>query len=74
MTANGILRPIETREAIRYEIARECYAPIVRDWWERREAQIVAKRRAAFRVKSITVAVSAIILMYVVWLIISPNK
>lgn len=74
ITQSGILRSIETPEAIRYEISRECYAPIVRDWWERREAVIVAKRRAAFRVKSITVAVSAIILMYVVWLILSPNK
>jgi hypothetical protein len=69
ITASRVLRAVETPVAIRYEISREGYAPIVRDWWERREAVIVAKRRAAFRVKSITVALTAIVLMYVIWII-----
>ena len=69
LTGGGILRSVETPEAIRYELARECYAPILRDWWERREASIVARRRAVFRITSISVALSAIVLMYVVWLI-----
>jgi hypothetical protein len=69
LTSAGILRSVDTGEAIRYELARECFAPILRDWWERREAAIVARRRAAFRVKSISVAVSAIVLMYVMWII-----
>jgi hypothetical protein len=69
LTGSGILRTVETPEAVRYELSRECFAPILRDWWERREISIVARRRAAFRITSISVAVSAIVLMYVVWLI-----
>jgi hypothetical protein len=69
LTGTGILRSVETPEAIRYELSRECCAPILRDWWERREASIVARRRAVFRTTSITVALSAIVLMYIVWLI-----
>jgi hypothetical protein len=68
-----ILRSIETPEALRYEVARECYAPILRDWWERREAAIVARRRAIFRITSISVAVGAIALVYLMWLIFSPK-
>lgn len=64
----GILRSVETPEAVRYEIAHECYAPILRDWWERRESAIVARRRAAFRIISITGALSAILLMYVIYI------
>ena len=67
----GILRSIDMAGTIRYEIARECLTPILRDWWERREAAIVARRRANFRIKSLTVAVSAILLMYVIWLFVS---
>jgi hypothetical protein len=69
LTGSGVLRSIETPEAIRYEVSRDCFAPVLRDWWERREAVIVARRRAVFRVTSITVAVSAIVLMYVIWII-----
>ncbi len=71
LTRSGILRSVETPEAIRYEIAKDCFAPILRDWWERREAVIVARRRAVFRVTSISVALSAIVLMYVVWIDLS---
>jgi hypothetical protein len=69
----GILRSLETPEAIRYEIARECYAPILQDWWERRDATIVARRRAVFRITSISVAAAAIVIVYLVWLIFSPK-
>jgi hypothetical protein len=69
LTGGGILRSVETPEAIRYELSRECYAPVLRDWWERREGAIVARRRAVFRITSISVALSAIVLMYIVWLI-----
>lgn len=65
----GLLRSIETSGTLRYEISRECLVPILRDWWERREAVIVARRRAAFRIRSISVAVSALILTYVIWLL-----
>jgi hypothetical protein len=69
----NILRSVETPEALRYEIARECYAPILRDWWERREAAIVARRRAVFRITSISVALGAIAIVYLMWLIFSPR-
>jgi hypothetical protein len=69
LTGSGVLRTVETPEAIRYEISRDCFAPILRDWWERREAVIVARRRAVFRVTSVSVAVSSIVLMYVIWII-----
>jgi hypothetical protein len=68
LTETGFLRAVETPDAIRYEIARECYAPILRDWWERRESAIVARRRAVFRIVSITVALSAILVMYLIWI------
>lgn len=69
LTGSGVLRLVETPEAVRYEISRDCFAPILRDWWERREAVIVARRRAVFRVTSISVAVSAIVVTYVMWII-----
>lgn len=69
----NILRSVETPEVVRYEIARECYAPILRDWWERREAAIVARRRAVFRITSISVAVGAIAIVYVMWLVFRPK-
>lgn len=69
LTGSGVLRSVETPEAIRYELSRECFAPILRDWWERREASIVARKRAVFRITSISVALSAIVLMYIVWMI-----
>jgi hypothetical protein len=69
LTDSGILRSVETPEATRYEISRDCFAPILRDWWERREAVIVSRRRVVFRVISISVALSAIVLMYVIWII-----
>jgi hypothetical protein len=69
LTGSGILRPVEILEATRYEVSRECFTPLLRDWWERREAAIVARRRAVFRITSLSVALSSIILMYVVWLI-----
>jgi hypothetical protein len=70
LTGSGVLRTVETPEAIRYELSRECFTPILRDWWERREASIVARRRAVFRITSISLALSAIVLMYAVWLIL----
>jgi hypothetical protein len=66
----GILRSVEAPDALRYEISRECFTPILQDWWERREAMIVARRRARFRVRSLWIAVSTIVLLYAVWIIL----
>lgn len=74
LTASGILRQVETSGALRYEISRECFTPVLRDWWERREALIVARRRARFRVMSLSIALSAIVLTYVLWLIYGKLK
>lgn len=68
LTESGVLRSVQTPAATRYEIARDCYTPIVRDWWERRESMIVARRRAAFRMRSISVAIGALVFTYVIWL------
>lgn len=68
LTEAGFLRAVETPGAVRYEIARECYSPILRDWWERRESVIVTRRRAVFRIISITGALSAILLIYAIWI------
>jgi hypothetical protein len=56
---------------VRYEVARDCYTPMLRDWWDRREAAIIARRRAQFRVRSLWVAGGAILMVYIVWLIFS---
>jgi hypothetical protein len=69
LTESGVLRSVKTQETTRYEISRECFTPILRDWWERREAVIVVRRRAAFRFRSVFVAISAIVLMYAIWFI-----
>ncbi len=74
LTGTGLLRPVETSDTVRYEVARECYAPILRDWRERRKTTVVARRRAIFRITSISVAVSAIVLAYVIWLIFGRSK
>jgi hypothetical protein len=71
---NGILRTVEMPERIRYEIARDSMAPILRDWWKRREAALIARRRALFRVRSVSIAVGSIVALYVVWLVLSLRK
>ena len=65
----GLLRSVEMQDAIRYEIARECFTPIVRDWWQRREAFLIARRRAKFRVRSMSIAAGCIVALYAAWLL-----
>lgn len=72
-TAAGILRSVATHEAIRYEIARECLTPILRNWWERREAAAVSRRRAVFRTTSLSLALGAIVLAYIIWILLSKD-
>ena len=74
LIGEGILRTVETPETSRYEIARDSLAPIVRDWWRRHEATLVARRRAAFRVRSVSLAVGAILAVYALWLILSIKR
>jgi hypothetical protein len=71
LTAQHLMRPVELPEGIRYEIARESLTPILSDWWERREAALQARSRANFRVRSISIAVTCIVVMYVVYIILN---
>ena len=68
LTAKNVLRPVCVKDTLCYEIAGGCCGPIIRNWWERREAAMVARSRARFRVVSMSVAAGAILVGYVVWL------
>jgi hypothetical protein len=70
VTGQHLLRPVEMPEAIRWEIAREGLTPILNDWWERRETNLQARRRANFRIRSISIAVTSIVVMYLIYLIV----
>jgi hypothetical protein len=65
----GVLRQVETGEILRYEIAHECLTPILQDWWQRRGAAMLARQRAQFRVRSVSVAVGSLVAIYAIWLI-----
>jgi len=67
----GLLRPVEMPDALRYEIARDPLTPILADWRQRREAVLLARRRAKFRVRSLSVAAGCILAVYLVWLIMT---
>ena len=69
LTGENLLRQVDVGSTLRYEIARECFVPIIQYWWERREAAIIARGRAIFRVTSISLAVGSILLVYVVYLL-----
>jgi len=69
-----ILRTIDLGNETRYEIARQSLVPIVRDWWQRQEAASISKRKARFRVRSISVAVGSIMAVYAAWLPITMRR
>jgi hypothetical protein len=69
-----LIRTFEMPETTRYELAHHSLVPIVRDWRKRRDAAILARRRAKFRVRSISVAVGCIVALYVVWILITWKK
>jgi len=70
----GILRTVELSGAIRYEIARDSLTPLIRDWWKRRETMMMARRRARFRMRSISLAAGAVLVLYIVWLFLTLRK
>ncbi len=65
----GVLRQVETGETVRYEVAHECLTPILHDWWRRREAAMLARQRAQFRLRSVSVAVGSLVAIYAIWLV-----
>lgn len=70
----GILRTVELQGAIHYEIARDSLTLLIRDWWKRRETMLIARRRARFRVRSVSLAAGSILALYAVWLFLSVKK
>ncbi len=69
LTRLGILRAIEIGDTARYEIARDSLTPLARDWRTRRGAMLIARRRARFRVGSVSLAVGSIVALYLIWLV-----
>jgi len=65
---NGILRVVQIGGESRYELSRESMTTVLQDWWSRHEAALVARRRAQFRVRSMSIAAGSIAALYVVWL------
>ena len=70
----GILRTVELPGAMRYEIARDSLTLLIRDWWKRRETMLIARRRARFRVRSVSLAAGSILALYAVWLFLTLKK
>lgn len=67
---NGLLRAIELPQGMRYELTRDSMGVVIRDWWSRKESAIIARQRAMFRVRSISIAVGAIVLAYLIYLFV----
>ena len=65
---NGLLRTIEMPSGMRYEFARDSMVVVIKDWWNRKETTVIARQRAVFRVRSISIAVGAILLAYLVYI------
>ena len=65
------MRQVETPEAVRYEIAKEYLVPIIHDWWTRRESALLARQRARFRVRSVTLAAAMLVSVYGIWLLVT---
>jgi len=71
LEAMNLLRTFEAGEVTRYEISHEYLTPVIRDWWQRRELAMIARQRAQFRVRSLSVAGGCIVSVYVLWLLLS---
>ena len=72
--SRGLLRGLAVRDSIRYEIARDSMVPMLRHWWKQREAFFLARSRARFRTRSITLAVVTMVVLCVAWLFLSVKK
>jgi hypothetical protein len=70
LTKSGLMRSLATSAGVRYEFARESTSVVINDWWTRSEAAIVARQRAQFRVRSLSIAAGAIILAYLIYVFV----
>ncbi len=68
LVKSGLMRTVATSAGLRYEFARESTAVVVHDWWHRREAEILARQRAQFRTRSLSLSGGAIVLAYLIYL------
>ena len=71
LLGDGILRTVQIGGAVRYELARESLTIILKEWWTRQESAMIAKRRAQFRLRSMSIAAVCILTLYVTWLILT---
>lgn len=74
LVKSGLMRTVATSAGIRYEFARESAAVVVHDWWVRAEAPIVARQRAQFRVRALSLAAGAIVLACVIYLFLRMKQ
>ncbi len=74
LTRTGFLRTLTLSGQIQYELARHASAAILRDWWTRKEAELAARERAKFRVRSISIAGGAILAAYLIYLVMTWKK
>ncbi len=70
----GFMRTIATPPGARYEFARESTTVIVKNWWTREEASIIARQRAQFRIRSISIAAGGLVVAYLIYLFLVVNK
>jgi hypothetical protein len=71
----GLLRTFEISGTPRYELGHRCMAPIVRDWWQRREAATAAREKRRLRIQALSFgAVSVVVMIYAVWLFMNGKK
>lgn len=74
LVKKGLLRTLEMPAGTRYDFARESMATVIHDWWTRKEAAVVARQRALFRVGSISIAVGAILLAYLIYVYLTIKR
>jgi len=71
----GLLRTFEISGTPRYELGHRSMAPIVRDWWQRRQAAAAAREKRKLRLQAMSVgAVSILVMIYAVWLFMNGRK
>lgn len=70
---NGLLRTIELPRGLRYELTRDSMGVVIQDWWSRKESSMVARRRVMLRVRSISIAVGAIVLAALIYLFVGTK-
>lgn len=68
LVGNGMLRQVHIGGTARYELSRESLTVILRYWYTKQESAMAARRRAQFRIRSMTIATGSILVLYLIWL------